>query len=279
MDAHTLRRLRGYIVDLDGTTYLGGSLIPGAERFFDWLDRSGGAWLFVTNNSSCSGDMYVKKLRGLGLTVRDDQVLTSGEATAMYLRQRGFGRLFVVGTPSLEAEMRRAGFVVGPETAECVVLGFDRTLTYAKLEQAARLIGQGVPFVATHPDRVCPTETGYIPDCGAMIALLETATGVSPVVVGKPEPLLVEMALAKMGLTAGEVAVVGDRVYTDVAMGRRAGTATILVMSGETTHAMLAASAEQPGLVCDNLSALAAALERAMEPENAGSRRVEKING
>lgn len=258
----SLRALRGFIVDLDGTTYLGGALIPGVERFFRWLATTGCAHLFVTNNSSSSGAMYVEKLRELGLQVADDQVLTSGEATAMYLRRRGFRRLYVVGTPALEAEMVRAGFELGAGGAECVVLGFDRTLTYAKLEQATRLIREGVPFVATHPDRVCPTESGYIPDCGAMIALLECATGVAPVVVGKPEPLLVEMALAKLRLSARDVAVVGDRVYTDVAMGRRAGTTTILVMSGETTKAMLEESADRPDLVFDDLGALAAALER-----------------
>jgi 4-nitrophenyl phosphatase/NagD protein len=167
--------------------------------------------------------------------------------------------------------MTEGGLALDAETPECVVLGFDRTLTYAKLETATRLIRRGVRFIATHPDKVCPTETGYIPDCGAIIALLETATGVSPLVVGKPEPLLVEMALERLGLAASEVAVVGDRLYTDVAMAARAGTASVLVLSGETTRAALDAPGPRPDYVFDHLGALADALEDAAPPVPGGA--------
>jgi HAD superfamily hydrolase (TIGR01450 family) len=256
-----LRRLRGFIVDLDGTTYLGDRLIPGAREFFAALARTGRRHVFATNNSSLAGEDYEEKLRRLGLAVAPRQVLTSGEATAMVLAGRGHRRLFVVGTPALEAEMTGAGFVLDAVSPDCVVLGYDRTLTYEKLERAARLIARGVPFVATHPDRVCPTRDGYVPDCGAMIALLQTATGVAPLVVGKPEPLLAEMALQKLGLPASDVAVIGDRLYTDMEMGRRAGTTTILVLSGETTGAMVEQAALRPDIVVADLRALADALE------------------
>lgn len=258
-----LARTRGFLVDLDGTTYLGGRAIEGALEFFAQLDAMGCPYLFVTNNSSTSGDVYVQKLRRLGVPAADGQVLTSGEATAMFLRRIGHRRLFVLGTPALEQEMTHAGFALVSAAPDCVVLGFDTTLTYAKLEAAARFIAAGVPFVATHPDLVCPTETGYVPDCGSMIALLQAATGVPPVVVGKPEPLLAEMALVKLGLAAGTLAVVGDRLYTDVAMARRAGALSLLVLSGETSQAMVDASAEKPDLVFDHLGAVAAALRAA----------------
>jgi HAD superfamily hydrolase (TIGR01450 family) len=259
-----LARVRGFIVDLDGTTYLGDRALPGAGDFLTCLAEIGSRCAFVTNNSSTTGDAYVAKLQGLGLPAAPGQVLTSGEATAMYLGRRGYRRLFVLGTPALEGEMLNAGFLLVSQTPECVVLGFDKTLTYAKLEAATRFITAGVPFVATHPDLVCPTETGYVPDCGAMIALLQSATGVAPTVVGKPEPLLVEMALVKLGLGAAEVAVVGDRIYTDMAMARRAGALGVLVLSGETSREMLATATETPDLVFDHLGALTAALRSAV---------------
>jgi HAD superfamily hydrolase (TIGR01457 family) len=269
-----LARVRGFIIDLDGTTYLGERALPGARTFLEHLGAVGLPYLFVTNNSSTSAAAYVDKLRRLDLPAADGQVLTSGEATAMFLQSRGYRTLYVVGTPALEDDMRSAGFTLSADAPECVVLGFDRTLTYAKLEIATRLLNRGLPFVATHPDVVCPTETGYIPDCGAMIALLRAATGVEPTIVGKPEPLLVEMALRKLELTAPEVAVIGDRLYTDIAMARRADTLGILVLSGETTHEMVQQAVERPDIVVDHLGGLLAAL-RASTPL-AGRAAVEK---
>jgi HAD superfamily hydrolase (TIGR01457 family) len=255
-----LAAARGFIVDLDGTTYLGDRPIEGARECLEFLAASGRRHLFVTNNSSTTGAAYVAKLRRLGLPVQDGQVLTSGEATAMLLARRACRRLYVLGTPDLEGELAGAGFDLVSEDPECVVLGFDKTVTYAKLEAASRFIAAGVPFVATHPDVVCPTPTGYVPDCGSLIACLRAATGVEPLVVGKPEPLLVEMALAKLGLEAHETVVVGDRLYTDLAMARRSGALGVLVLSGETSRDMLAGSSERPDFVCDSLGALAEAL-------------------
>lgn len=265
-----LARTRGFIVDLDGTTYLGNAALPGAREFLEYLAEAGCRHVFVTNNSSTRGQTYVAKLRRLGLPAADGQVLTSGEATAMFLHRSGWRRLYVVGTPALEQEMRDSGFLLVADDPECVVLGFDRTLTYAKLEHATRFLSAGVPFVATHPDLVCPTETGYVPDCGSMIALLHAATGVSPIVVGKPEPLLVEMALLKLGLEVRDVAVVGDRLYTDMAMARRTGALAVLVLSGETTRDMSESAEDTPDLVFSDLGALAKAM-RCTTPLQAGS--------
>ena len=253
--------VRGFIIDLDGTMYIGDRLIAGAPALLAVLVATGRPFVFVTNNSSASAARYGSKLRALGLDVADTQVFTSGEATAMFVRRRGWTSAYVLGTPSLEQEFERAGIALSAASPACVVLGFDRTLTYAKLQRATRLIRQGVPFVATHPDLVCPTEDGYEPDCGSMIALLEAATGVKPTVIGKPEPLLVEMALARLELQARDVAVVGDRLYTDMAMARRAGTKAILVLSGETTRASLGGAADPPDFVFDDVGLLARALD------------------
>lgn len=265
MTGFDLARVQGFVLDLDGTTYIGARLLPGACRFVSLLRTLHRPFLFVTNNSSADAGFYAAKLRRLGLDADPRDILTSGEATARYLRGRGYRRPFVVGTAALVDEFSRAGFHVDDESPDCVVLGFDTSLTYAKLEKATLLLRRGVPFVATHPDLVCPTERGFIPDCGSMIALLRAASGVEPEVVGKPEPTLVRMALEKLGLPASQVAVVGDRLYTDMAMARRAGTAAILVLSGETTAEMLETAV--PGsvdLVVADLGALADALGRAI---------------
>ena len=251
--------IRAFVVDLDGTTYLGGRAIPGAAEFLSFLHDTGLTHLFVTNNSSQSSETYVDKLRSLGLPAEDGQVLTSGEATAMWVSRKGYRRAYVVGTPSLEREIAAALDVVD-RSPDCVIVGFDKTLTYHKLEAATRFIAGGAAFIATHPDIVCPTETGYIPDCGAISALLKAATGVSPVVIGKPEPLLLQMALVRLELKASEVAVIGDRLYTDIAMARRAGALAVLTLTGETTREMLNGCPEQPDVIVDDLGVLANAL-------------------
>ena len=252
-----LGQLEGFLIDLDGTTYIGDRVITGGPKFVKTLQTMGKRCLFLTNNSSESANSYVEKLRRLGIDAESGDVLTSGDATAMYLEQSGYSKLFVLGTPSFENELKKLGFVLTPESPDCVVLGFDKTLCYRKLEIATLLIRAGVPFVATHPDKVCPTENGYIPDCGAMTALLSTATDVDPLVIGKPQPLMAQMALKRLNLGAKNVAIIGDRLYTDIKMGCDAGLMSVLVMTGETTPESLEQAVEiQPDLVVERLAAL-----------------------
>lgn len=261
-----LHAIRAFLMDMDGTVYLGRRLLPGAAGFFALLHRRGIPYLFFTNNSSADRTLYQEKLAGLGLEVEAGRIITSGEATALYLTTRTpHRRLFVLGTPSLEQEFRDAGLELADADVDAVVLGFDKTLTYAKLERACRLLLDGVPFIATHPDRVCPTEHGPIPDAGSMIALLRAATGREPLIVGKPEPRMVEMALEKLGpgYQARDVAMVGDRLYTDIRMGRRAGLTTVCVLSGETTAEDLEATEDQPDYVFPSIEELADELEKA----------------
>jgi len=260
-----LRSIRAFLMDMDGTVYLGRRLLPGARAFFRLLDRRGIPYLFFTNNSSRDRFLYRDKLAGMGLAVRAEQIVTSGEATALYLTTcTPHRRVYVVGTRSLERELRAAGLVLADSNVDAVVLGFDTTLTYAKLERACHLLRGGAAFVATHPDRVCPTERGPVPDCGSMSALLTAATGVRPLVIGKPQRLMVRMALRKLGpgYRAAEAAIVGDRLYTDIRMGRRAGLATILVLSGETRREQLAATRDVPDYVFPSIRELAEALKR-----------------
>ena len=260
-----LQSIRAFLMDMDGTVYLGRRLLPGAKAFFRHLDRQGIPYLLFTNNSSADRTLYRDKLRRLGLEVDAEQVITSGEATARYLTTRTpYRRLYVLGTPSLEREFRNAGLTLADERVDAVVLGFDKTLTYAKLERAAHLLHQGVPFIATHPDLVCPTERGPIPDCGSMIALLRKATGARPKVIGKPEPTMVAMAMEKLGagVRRRDVAIVGDRLYTDMRMGRRARLTTILVLSGETKESDLAAVRHQPDYVFLSIRELAQEIRR-----------------
>lgn len=260
-----LSHLRAFLMDMDGTVYLGHRLLPGAKTFFRLLDRRGIPYLFFTNNSARDRFLYRDKLAGLGLDVSPDRVITSGEATALYLTtSTAFRRIYVLGTPSLEHELSAAGLVLADADVDAVVLGFDTTLTYAKLERACHLLRGGAAFVATHPDSVCPTERGPVPDCGSMAALLRKATGVRPVVVGKPQRRMVTMALRKLGpgYRPGNVAIVGDRLYTDMRMGRRAGLTSILVLSGETKQEELEKTRDIPDYVFPSIRELAAVLRR-----------------
>ena len=253
-----LANIRCFILDMDGTFYLGDRLLPGALELIALLRSRGIPFLFLTNNSSRQRAQYAARLRSLGLAdLRDDQVFTSGEATAIYLGEHmPAARLFVAGTPALEAEFTDRGFELSAEDPDVVVLGFDTTMTYAKLWKLCDLVRAGKPYYATHPDINCPVENGFMPDIGAVIALVAASTGRQPdVIIGKPYPFIVEALVKKTGLPVGALAMVGDRLYTDIALGK-AGLSTILVLSGETHLADLPGSPYQPDLIVANLAEL-----------------------
>jgi HAD superfamily hydrolase (TIGR01450 family) len=233
---------RGFLVDLDGTTYIDDQLCPGAADFLAELDRRGYPRLFLSNNSSRSGDVYVERLAGLGIAVQRSQVLTSGDATIEYLRRRTDHRsVCLIATPELEADFRAAGFDLDAADPDCVVAAFDTTLTFAKLERACTELFAGKPYYATHPDKTCITGRGLIPDIAAIIAACEAVTGRTPKIIGKPAREIVDVALELLGTTAAETAIVGDQLDTDMQMGRSHGLVSALVMSGETSSDRLAA--------------------------------------
>ena len=257
-----LEHVRCFLLDMDGTFYLGEALLPGAVEFVDVLRRQGRDFLFLTNNSSRSQDDYAAKITRLGMPVGRDKIFTSGEATARYMHSAfPEARVFLVGPPSLHAEFEEHGVALHDDNPTHVVLGFDTSLTYAKLWRMCDLVRAGLPHIATHADFNCPTPSGYMPDVGAMIALVRASTGRDPdLVVGKPNRMFVEAAAAKLNLPVRSLAMIGDRLYTDIALGKTSGITTILVLSGETHLEDLAGSPHKPDMVFADLAAVAAYL-------------------
>jgi HAD superfamily hydrolase (TIGR01450 family) len=257
-----LEHVRCFLLDMDGTFYLGEALLPGALDFIDVLRRQDRDFLFLTNNSSRSQDDYAAKITRLGLPVDRSRIFTSGEATARYLRSAlPDARVALFGPPSLHAEFREHDVELEDQRPTHVVLGFDTTLTYASLWRLCDLVRAGLPFIATHADFNCPTPTGYMPDVGAMLALVKASTGREPdLVVGKPNRMFVEAAAAKLGLPVPALAMIGDRLYTDIALGRTSGITTLLVLSGESSPEDLQVTEHKPDFVFADLAAVAAYL-------------------
>lgn len=251
-----IQDVRCFLLDMDGTFYLGENPIPGSLDFIRRVQETGRDFLFLTNNSSHNAAFYVERLKRMGLAVGREKVLTSGEATAAMLLEEYPGkRAFVLGNGFLLEEMREAGVRVDQENPEIVVVGYDTTLDYKKMTAVCDFVRAGLPYIATHPDFNCPTETGFAPDIGAIMAFIEASTGRrADLVVGKPHTGIVQAALRRTGLAAGQMAMVGDRLYTDVETGLKSGMLSILVMSGETTPEMLAAYPHKPDLVFDRLA-------------------------
>ena len=245
-----LSDVKCFLLDMDGTFYLGDQVIEGSLEFIDRVRATGRDYLFLTNNSSHNARFYVERLERMGLKTDRAHVLTSGEATCAMLRADYPGRrAFVLGNEYLLEEFREAGIPLDGENPDIAVAGFDTTLDYRKLWRLCDLVRAGLPFIATHPDFNCPTETGFMPDIGAILAFVEASTGRRPDrIVGKPHPGIVEAALERTGLRREQLAMVGDRLYTDIETGLQNGMLSVLVMSGETTEAMLRDSGTVPDL-------------------------------
>lgn len=249
-----LRSIRLYLFDMDGTLYLGDRLYPFTAELLETLRQTGRRYLFMTNNSSKSVEDYIKKLGTFGISATREDFITSSQATAYYLKKHHPGKkLYVCGTQSLKRELELEGFEITQsiEKTQCIVMGFDTELTFQKLHDISYLLltKAAIPYIATNPDYVCPTEFGSVPDCGSVCDMIFNATGKRPIVIGKPSPLMPILAMEKYGYGKGETAVVGDRIYTDVKSGLNAGITGILVMSGETTEKILEESADKPHLV------------------------------
>ena len=259
MNNEPLSRVKCFLLDMDGTFNLGDELIDGSLHFIEMLNELGRDYLFLTNNSSKHRRLYAEKITRLGLPIPEEKVFTSGEATALYLDEKyPSASVYVVGTPSLEEEFRQHGFRLDENDPQLVVLGFDTTLTYQKLWKLCDFARAGLPYFATHPDFNCPTETGYMPDIGAVIAFVHASTGREPdLVVGKPNRMIVDAVARKYGLSIEEMAMVGDRLYTDIALGQTSGITTCLVLSGETHMEDLRDSPFQPTYIFDNLGKIA----------------------
>lgn len=248
--AELIQSTKLYLFDMDGTLYIGQRLFPFAKELLEKIRLSGARYLFVTNNSSKSVEDYVVKLEKLGIPATREDFITSSQATAYYLQKHyPKAKLYVCGTKSFCRELEKQGFTVveSADEAECIVMGFDTELTFQKLENVSRLLlTREIPYIATNPDLVCPTEFGSVPDCGSVCQMIKNATGKLPLVIGKPEPLMPQLAMERLGCTPEQTCVIGDRIYTDIRSGVNAGANTILVLSGETTREILGSSEVKP---------------------------------
>ena len=250
----TIQKTKLFLFDQDGTLYLGSRLYDFTIPLLEKIKATGRRYMFMTNNSSKSVEDYIKKLANMGICATREDFITSSQATAYYLKKHHPGKtLYVCGTKSLIRELEMEGFQTTTklEDVDCIVMGFDTELTFQKLEDVSRLLltRENIPYIATNPDYVCPTEFGSVPDCGSVCDMIFNATGKRPTVIGKPSPLMPQLAMEHTGYTAEQTAVIGDRIYTDIKSGLNAGVTTMLVMSGETTYEILDASPEKPHLV------------------------------
>lgn len=264
-DLKALKNVKYFLLDMDGTIYLDTTLFDGTLDFLDVLKKQGKRAIYITNNSSKDTVEYVKKLHRIGIEATHDDFCTSAQALVYNLNKAKPGaRIYLLGTPPLADYLRRSGFELiddyyeEPEKRpDYVVLGFDMTLTYEKLRIACDYLTDGVAYWATHPDMVCPMRPGHsVPDAGAMMLLIEGATGRRPdFVAGKPNPCMIQMVIDKYGLLPCEVAVVGDRLNTDILSAINAGVISVCVLTGETTLADIdaAPAKRKPDYVFDSI--------------------------
>ena len=255
-------RYSGFMIDMDGTVYKGGNLIPGATDFIAALKDKGIPFVFLTNNSSGPRARYYDKLIRMGFDVGPENVLTSMTATIRFLLSQRPGKsVYPVSSPEVRAEMDEAGVTLVDEDPDIVVLTFDRTITYEKINRAYQAVRDGAELIATHPDDLCPTEDSYDIDIGPFIRMFEQMCDTKAIVIGKPNRLMLEMAAAEMGADPEGTVMVGDRLYTDIEMAISAGTASILVLTGETSIEDLRASGKSPTHVLDSVADIPGLLE------------------
>lgn len=232
-----LQKISCFALDMDGTIYLGEKWIDGAKEFLHKIEESGRSYVFLTNNSSKNASVYVEKLHRMGLDVGEDKIITSGQATISYLQQNfPEKKVFLLGNPLLQEEFEQAGIQLDDVAPDVVVTAFDTTLDYQKMCKVCDFVRAGLPYLATHPDYNCPTETGFIPDAGAIHAFIHASAFRYPDrIIGKPNVDIVNYLMKRVGADKEQIAMVGDRLYTDVATGVNHGLKGILVLSGEAT--------------------------------------------
>lgn len=253
-----LQEIELFVLDMDGTFYLGDKILDGALGFLEKVLERGKRFMFFTNNSSKSPELYIEKLKRMNCHITRNEIMTSGDVTIAYLQRTFPGKtVYLMGTPALKQSFLEAGIPLVEDQPDIVVIGFDMTLTYHRLQQACTFIRGGAEFLATHMDINCPTENGMIPDCGAMCRAIAASTGREPRFLGKPGKETLEMILKEKGCRKEKTAFVGDRLYTDVATGVKNGAKGILVLSGETKAGDLTCSQVQPDGVFLSLKEMA----------------------
>lgn len=264
-----LKNKKLYLLDMDGTIYLGNRLFDGTLDFLQYVRDIGGRYIFLTNNSSKGVESYIKKLASMGIESCADDFFTSANATIVYLKKKGYNKIYALGTESFKSQLKEAGLPVYDgldssdedadiQSFDCLCMGFDTELTFKKLEDACKLLllNKSIDYVATNPDWVCPTEYGSVPDCGSISAAIKNATGRLPYFIGKPQPDMAYLAMEKTGYAPDKTALIGDRLYTDIACGVNAGISTIFVLSGEGTMQDVEASDKKPEFIFKDIREL-----------------------
>lgn len=256
MDAK-LEGVKAVFLDLDGTIYLGGNLIPGALDFLSRCEEQGVQRYFLSNNSSRSVQQYVEKLHKMNIPCTADDVLLSTHDLLSWLKKEGVVRTWAIATQGMCQMMEEAGISTRDDEPEYVVLGYDTEINYEKISTGSIHMHNGVPLVASHPDMVCPSPDGGLPDVGAYLAMLKVTTGKDPVhITGKPNPGMIMHKIEELGLEPSECAMVGDRLYTDMEMAMRAGCVSVLVLSGEATIEDLQDSGKSVSVVVNSVDSL-----------------------
>lgn len=266
-----VKNIKHFALDMDGTIYNGNTLFPFTNNFLNYLKVNGIGYSFLTNNPSKSTADYLKHLDKMGIPATKEEMYTSAVATINYIKNHhpAVKRLFILGTPSMVKEFENAGFISTADSADdkpdALVVGFDTSLVYARLCRAAYWASQQLPYFATNPDWVCPTDQpNVLVDCGSICACIAGATKRNPdIVIGKPDPGMLDGIIQKYQLKPNEIAMVGDRIYTDVQMAKNAGALGVLVLSGEATEADVQQSSVKPDIVAKDLAELQVLIEQA----------------
>ncbi len=250
---------RCFVLDMDGTFYLSDSIISGSLEFIETVKETNRDFLFFTNNSSKNYKNYVEKLAQMNCVIDRSRIMTSGDVTIEYLRTHYKEKsVYLVGTPALIESFKEAGIILTEDNPDIVVLGFDLTLTYEKIQKACTFIREGARYFATHPDINCPVTGGFIPDAGAFIAMIAASTGRNPdAILGKPNAATLDMVIQRTGWKKEEIAFVGDRLYTDVATGVNNGAKGLLVLSGESDMNTVKESSVKPDGIFTDLKEIA----------------------
>ena len=263
-----LKSIQLFMLDMDGTIYNEETLIPGATDFFDMLKEQGKDYVFMTNNSSKGKASYVEKLNRLGIAATERNIASSVNATVMYLNaHKPKAKLFLLGTESFKKELQEEGFIIVPANyrgsdIDYVLLGFDQELNYEKVRGACYYVSRDYPYIATNCDIKCPiADNRFIPDCGAIAKMIEMATDRQPLFLGKPERTMVDAVSKEWNTPIEQIACVGDRLYTDIAVGINAGATTICVLTGEATRNEIATSQYRPDYCFESIKELYEALK------------------
>ena len=252
-----LENIEAIFLDLDGTIYMGDNLIKGAIDFLNRIEKRGIKRFFLSNNSSKSVDQYLLKLEKMGIPATKEEILLSTHDLLSWLKVENISETYLVGTEGMKEMLEEVGVNTRSEEPQYVVLGYDTEITYQKLTKASIYLHNGVPLVVSHPDMVCPSPNGGLPDTGAYLALFEATTGVTPKhICGKPNPGMILHKITELGLETNACAMVGDRLYTDMEMADRAGVHGILVLSGEATAEDAANAPQSPSLIVDSVAQL-----------------------